>query len=60
VTLQVNARDGVRCKVGDKVVIDALSTPGEHTGTVVMEKGRRLPMMLEFACRSADAELSLA
>ncbi len=60
VTLQLNARDGVRCTVGDKVVIDALGAPGEHTGTVVMEKGRRAPVILEFACRSGGAELSLA
>ncbi len=60
VTLQVSARDGVRCTVGDQVVIDALSTPGAHTGTLVMEKAHRAPVTIEFACRSGGAELSLA
>lgn len=60
VTLQVSARDGVRCTVGDKVVIDALGTPGDHTGSVLMEKARRALVTIEFACRSGGAELSLA
>ncbi|HNU49986.1 MAG TPA: SUMF1/EgtB/PvdO family nonheme iron enzyme, partial [Verrucomicrobiota bacterium] len=60
VTLEVTARDGVRCTVGEKVVIDALGTPGEHTGTLALEKGRRVPVTIEFASQSGNAELNLA
>jgi formylglycine-generating enzyme required for sulfatase activity len=60
VTLQVNARDGVRCTVGDKMVIDALARPGEHTGTLALEQGGRVPVTVEFVCRSGGAELNLA
>jgi len=54
------ATDGLRLKVGDKVVIDGLSLNGPRSGTVTMKKGVKTPVSVEFTSDQGQAKLLLS
>jgi len=59
VTFSAEANDGLRLTIGDAVVIDGLNRKSARCGTVVMEKGRKLPVTLHFVCNNGMAKLRL-
>ncbi len=54
------AGDGVRVLASGKVVIDGLDDPLAREGSVVMEKGVRIPLVIEYFCSSGNARLHLS
>jgi hypothetical protein len=46
--------------VGDKLVIDALDEGKPPEGKAALEKGKKVPVVLEFVSYSGDAELHLS
>jgi len=57
VTFTAEAVDGLRLKIGDKLVIDGLSEDGARSGKVIMKKGVKTPIVLE--CTSAHGRAAL-
>jgi hypothetical protein len=60
VSFTAEATDGLRLKVGDKVVIDGLDKNGARPGTVVMKKGEKAPVVVEFVSLQGKASLKLS
>jgi len=59
VTFAAKAADGLRLKIGEKVVIDGLSKEGARSGKVIMSKGEKMPVTLEFMSAEGKAALAL-
>jgi len=59
VTFTAEAVDGLRLKIGDKVVIDGLSKDGPRSGKATMTKGSKRPITLEFMALHGKAALRL-
>jgi len=59
VTLIAEARDGLRLTVGDKIVIDSLTEAGQHSCSVNMSKGKKVPIKLELTSNNKEALLRL-
>ncbi|MHC4864488.1 MAG: PA14 domain-containing protein [Planctomycetota bacterium] len=60
VTFIAEATDGLRLKIGEKVVIDGLSINGSRSGKVTMTKGQKAPVTLEFTSAQGKAKLILS
>jgi hypothetical protein len=60
VTFSAEATDGLRLKIGEKVVIDGLSINGDRTGKVTMIKGRKTPITVAFTSAQGKAKLVLS
>jgi len=59
VTFTAEVNDGIRLQIGDTVVIDGLKANGPRSGTVVLEKGGKQPVTLQFRSNRAMAKLRL-
>lgn len=59
VTFLAKATDGLRLRIADKVVIDGLDENGPRTGKMEMNKGRKVPVVLEFTSARGKAKLHL-
>jgi len=60
VSLSAEATDGLRLKIGDKIVIDGLPNYGPRSGKIIMNKGDRMPITLEFTSAQGKAKLALS
>jgi hypothetical protein len=60
VTFSAEATDGLRLKIGEKVVIDGLSISGTRTGRVAMTKGQKTPIAVAFTSAQGKAKLVLS
>jgi len=60
VTFSAEANDGLRLLIGNKVVIDGLSSSGARAGKVAMKKGEKTPITIEFASERGRAKLVLS
>jgi len=59
VTFNAETDDGLRLKIGNKVVIDRLSKHGARSGKITMKSGEKTPITLEFMSSSGKAALRL-
>ena len=59
VTFTAEANDGLRVKIGDKILIDSLSENGPRRGKVAMQKGVKAPIVIEFCSSRGKAALRL-
>ncbi|MHC4620702.1 MAG: PA14 domain-containing protein, partial [Planctomycetota bacterium] len=59
VTFTARAVDGIRLVVGGEVVIDGLEDSNKRSGRVEMEKGKKVPVVVEFICLDGNAQLHL-
>jgi hypothetical protein len=59
ITFTADAADGLRLKIGDAIVIDGLSETGPRSGRIVMARGRKDPVVLEFMSLHGEAKLHL-
>jgi len=59
VTFTAKATDGLRLKIGNQVVIDGLGVEGSRMGKVIMDKGLKTPITLEFTSAKGKADLHL-
>ncbi|HUT30468.1 MAG TPA: PA14 domain-containing protein [Sedimentisphaerales bacterium] len=59
VTFNAVVTDGLRLKIGDSIVIDGFAKDSTRSGKAVMEKGKRVPVILEFISLRGKAELHL-
>jgi len=59
VTFTAEANDGLRLKIGDKIVIDGLLENGPRSGNVAMVKGRKMPITIEFISEHGKASLHI-
>lgn len=59
VIFTAEATDGLRLKIGQKVVIDGLAKGGARSGKVTMKKGKQTPITLEFTSAEGKAALRL-
>lgn len=59
VVFTAKAVDGLRWMVGDKLVIDELNATGPLSGKVVLEKGKKVRVVLEFVSTYGNAKLQL-
>jgi len=59
VTFTAEAIDGLRLKVSDTVIIDGLDINGPRMGKIAMEKGKKVPVVLEFTSNEGRARLHL-
>jgi len=59
VTFEGQADDGMRLKIGDKMVIDAWDKSGTHTGKMAIVKGRKYPVVLSYSQDGGAAYMRL-
>lgn len=59
VTFTAEATDGLRLIISEALVIDGLSINGPRTGKIAMQKGRKVPVVLEFTSNQGRARLQL-
>jgi len=57
VTFTAEATDGLRLVLDGQVVVDGLENTNARSGRAVMEKGKKLPIILEFVCVDGNAQL---
>jgi hypothetical protein len=60
VTFSAEATDGLRLKIGEKVVIDGLSINGDRAGKITMTRGRKTPIIVAFTSAQGKAKLVLS
>jgi len=59
VTFTAKTADGIRLLIDGKVIIDGLEQKKARSGKVVLQKRKKVPIVLEFASQSGDAQLHL-
>jgi hypothetical protein len=59
VVFTAKAIDGLRFMVNNELIIDAFYSTGPVTGKVVMEKGKKVPVVLEFVATYGSAKLQI-
>jgi len=59
VTFTARATDGLRLKIAGKTIIDGMNVNGPRQGKVIMSKGVKTPITLEFTSDRGKAELHL-
>jgi len=55
VTVEAEADDGLRLRIGDECIIDGWHLGGERAGTFISRKGEVLPMRLEYYQNGGEA-----
>jgi beta-fructofuranosidase len=59
VAFTAKTADGIRLLIDGKVIIDGLEQKKARSGRVILHKGKKAPIVLEFASQSGDAQLHL-
>jgi hypothetical protein len=60
IEFSAEVNDGIRLRIGGTVVIEGLSREGARFGSVLMRKGEKLPLAIDFTTGRGRAKLILA